>query len=79
MWTPEIEFPGLAVSRSIGDYKLHQYGVTHEPEIVEYQLKPGDCTLVIGSAPLFDYLTNQEVTDIVMQYYDAGQCDQAAN
>jgi serine/threonine protein phosphatase PrpC len=31
VWLPEIDFPGLATSRSIGDYKLHQFGVNHEP------------------------------------------------
>ena len=58
VWLPEVDFPGLAMSRSIGDTKLHQYGVTAEPEIIDTTLKPNDCTIVIGSQGLFEHLTN---------------------
>lgn len=70
VWLPEVDFPGLAMSRSIGDSKLHQYGVTSQPDVVDITLKPNDRTLVIGSNGLFEYLSNQEVCDTIMQYYE---------
>ena len=32
------DIPGLAMSRSLGDYLAHEAGVSHEPEIEEYTI-----------------------------------------
>lgn len=32
-------YPGLTISRSLGDLIAHQIGVTSEPEFVSYELQ----------------------------------------
>jgi serine/threonine protein phosphatase PrpC len=62
--------PGLAISRSIGDYLAHTTGVIAEPEIIEYQLQPQDLIIVVGSDGLFQFLSNETIADIVAPYYN---------
>jgi len=38
VWLPTMEAPGLAMSRSIGDYAAHGVGVIAEPEVTDYFL-----------------------------------------
>jgi len=38
VWLPLHDTPGLAMSRSIGDFMVHTAGVIAEPEITEYKL-----------------------------------------
>ena len=41
--------PGLAMSRSIGDYISHTVGVSAEPEIKRFNLQPRHKFIVIAS------------------------------
>lgn len=74
-----VNVPGLAMSRSIGDYLAHTAGVTAEPEVTEYALQPDDLILVIGSDGLFEFLSNEEIAYIVTDFYNMGQAEAAAN
>jgi len=38
VWFKHSGAPGLAMSRSIGDYKAHEIGVIAEPEVAHYFL-----------------------------------------
>ena len=38
VWVKNEEYPGLAMSRSIGDFVASRIGVICEPEILEYEL-----------------------------------------
>ena len=38
VWLKDQELPGLAMSRSIGDYISHTVGVSAEPEIKKFTL-----------------------------------------
>jgi serine/threonine protein phosphatase PrpC len=38
VWLPSHDAPGLAMSRSIGDFQVHTAGVIAEPEVTEYKL-----------------------------------------
>jgi serine/threonine protein phosphatase PrpC len=60
------------MSRSIGDYLAHTAGVTAEPRITEYQLQTDDLILVIGSDGLFEFLSNDDIAEIVTEYYNDG-------
>ena len=64
VWHPQLNFPGLAMSRSLGDYVAHQYGVSSEPELTEYNIQPQDEFLIVASDGVWEFLTNQEVIDI---------------
>lgn len=43
-------------------------GVTHEPEIIKHKLTLNDLIMVLGSDGLFEYLSNDEIIDIVSKF-----------
>ena len=53
------------MSRSIGDFVAHQYGVISDPEIIEYKISPEDKFIVIASDGVWEFMSNQEVVNIV--------------
>ena len=68
------------MTRSIGDLVAGSVGVTCEPEIQVFNgLTPYDKALVIASDGIWDRFTNDEVTSVVMQYYDKRDPDGAIN
>ena len=69
VWVKNTDVPGLAMSRSFGDEVAHQIGVVCEPEIFEYELHQEDKFIILASDGLWEFMTNQEVIDIVKDYY----------
>lgn len=65
VWHPEHDYPGLAMSRSLGDYIAHDFGVSEEPEITTYDLQSNDKFIVLGSDGVWEFLSNQTVIDLV--------------
>lgn len=70
VWLGNMDVPGLAMSRSLGDGVAHSAGVSSEPEYFSRMLDTNDRYLVIASDGLWEFMSNEEVTDIV-----AGQND----
>jgi protein phosphatase 2C len=58
----------LAVSRALGDMKLHPY-VTCEPEFTARRLEPNDLFMVMASDGLWDVMTNEDVGRFVHKKY----------
>ncbi|CAE7228711.1 unnamed protein product [Symbiodinium natans] len=54
---------GLAMSRSLGDLRLHPY-VSSQPEVVERKLDSRDKVLVLASDGVWDHVTSQEAVEI---------------
>lgn len=77
VWHPKFAFPGLAMSRSLGDYIAHQFGVIADPEISEYEIKPEDRYFVLASDGVWEFLSNQEVADILSIGIDRGDYSKA--
>lgn len=68
VWLPEVDAPGLAMSRSLCDDVIHTVGVTSTLEFREHHFDHcKDCVLVIATDGLWQYLSNQEVIDIAMR------------
>jgi serine/threonine protein phosphatase PrpC len=65
VWGPELDTPGLTMTRSIGDKGLKMYGVTDQPDVVCRKLKRKDKVLVVASDGLWDVVSNQEAVEIV--------------
>ena len=64
------EFKELNLSRSIGDLDAKEIGIISEPEIVECNLKVQKAKfLVMGTSSLFQYLSIEEIGNIVRKYY----------
>jgi serine/threonine protein phosphatase PrpC len=69
VWLPDQEIPGLAMSRSMGDEVAHSVGVSAVPEVLEFTLGVSDRFVVIGSDGLWEFLTNEQVCEIVLPFY----------
>ncbi|KAH7432057.1 hypothetical protein KP509_07G005900 [Ceratopteris richardii] len=77
VWLPDQDAPGLAMSRSLGDYCLKNYGVISEPEVTYRTLTPDDEFVVLATDGVWDVLTNEQVVDIVASTSDRSQVARA--
>lgn len=65
VWLPDVDLPGLAMSRSIGDRIAHTVGVISDPEIREHTLTEEDRILMLGSDGIWEFIDNKEALDIL--------------
>lgn len=63
------EMPGLAMTRSFGDYFASTAGTISEPEITEHVFAKEDKFMVLASDGLYEFISSQEVVEIVARYY----------
>lgn len=77
VWHPTLAYPGLAMSRSLGDGVAHKYGVSSNPEITEYIIQPEDKFIILASDGVWEFLTNQEVMDILSVAIDEDDFEKA--
>lgn len=69
VWLGNMNIPGLAMSRSLGDFVVHTAGVISRPDFVQYELQPGeDAYLIAATDGLWDFVHNAEAIHIVHQY-----------
>jgi len=61
-------FPGLAMSRSLGDFIAHMVGVSEEPEVFERTITDKDEFIVVASDGVWEFLETKEVGDIIHAY-----------
>ena len=64
--------PGISMTRSIGDSIAKTLGVTFEPEIFKYELDINDKVIIIGSDGFWAYMSNDEVINLIGEYYNDG-------
>ena len=69
VWNKGGEGPGLAMSRSFGDEIAHKVGVVVDPEIMEYFFLKEDKFIILGSDGIWEFISNDEVVEIVKDYY----------
>ena len=78
VWFKDGDYPGLAMSRSIGDTLAHKVGVSNVPEIFEYNVnnvKP--VAIIVASDGVWEFMTNDQVKNILNKYrynQDAYSC-----
>ena len=69
VWFKDGDYPGLAMSRSIGDTLAHRVGVSNIPEIMEFnisEVKP--FALVVASDGVWEFMSNEQVKNILIKY-----------
>lgn len=66
VWLGNMDIPGLAMARSLGDVVAHSAGVISTPEHHEHDLTPEDKIIVMGSDGLWEFMSNQEVIDMIV-------------
>jgi serine/threonine protein phosphatase PrpC len=66
VWSKDGKYPGTAFTRSIGDGNAKDLGVIAEPECVSIPITQKDTMFVLGTDGIFDFISNDEVADIVL-------------
>ena len=69
VWVKNKDFPGLAMSRSIGDFNGKNIGIIPEPEIIECNLSFYCKYIVICSDGVWEFLNNKDVMNIGKKFY----------
>ena len=69
VWAKNQNYPGLAMSRSLGDLKGKECGIIAIPDIIEYKLDERSKYMVICSDGVWEFLTNEDVSEIGNKYY----------
>ena len=72
VFAPGKDYPGLAMSRSIGDLVGKQFGIIPEPGIIEYNISNSTKFIILCSDGVWEFLTNETVRDIGRQFYLQG-------
>ena len=62
-------YPGLAMSRSLGDLQAKECGVISKPQITEYEINENTKYFVICSDGIWEFLWNEQVRDIGNKFY----------
>ena len=69
VWKKGEVYPGIAMSRSIGDFIASTLGVIPEPKFTEEKID-NDCRfLVVASDGVWEFLDNNRVAEIVIPFY----------
>ena len=79
VWLQGQDIPGLAISRSIGDQIAHSIGVSEKPEVLRFDLKPEHKFVVIASDGVWEFLSSQEIAQIVQPFFYKNNPEQAGN
>ena len=65
VWKAGLNYPGLAMSRSLGDFQAKECGVISSPQIVEYTISSRFTKyLCICSDGVWEFIQNEQVRDL---------------
>ncbi|XP_038716384.1 probable protein phosphatase 2C 34 [Tripterygium wilfordii] len=65
VWLPDVESPGLAMSRALGDYCVKDFGLSSVPEVTQRHITSKDQFVVLATDGVWDVVSNQEAVQIV--------------
>ena len=69
VWAKDGDYPGLAMSRSIGDLKGKTVGIIPDPGIFEYDLNKTTKFILVCSDGVWEYLNNEKAKDLGKKFY----------
>ena len=69
VWAKGEDYPGLAMSRSIGDMDAKKVGVIPNPQIVEYVINKSSKYFVMGSDGIWEFISNEDCMKISNQFF----------
>lgn len=67
VWLRDVDAPGLAMSRSLGDTLARSVGVTGAPDVYSYTLTPADAFLVLASDGLWEFVAPPTVARVLQE------------
>ena len=77
VWKKGEVYPGIAMSRSIGDFIATTLGVIPVPKFIDEKIDKDTKFIVVASDGVWEFLDNQKVADIVMPFYKKNDPDGA--
>ena len=69
IWKKGEVYPGIAMSRSVGDFIATSLGVIPEAKFIEEKIDQDCKFIVVASDGIWEFLDNKRVGEIVMPYY----------
>lgn len=78
VWHLREDIPGLAMTRSFGDYAAAAVGVINTPEILEMNLVQGDLFIILASDGVWEFVSNEEAAAIILPFYKQNSAEKAA-
>ena len=78
VWLPEVDMPGLAISRSFGDFALHNVGVHSLPEVRAFEMNQETPFVIIASGGVWEFISSQVAVDLVAVFHANGKSSQEA-
>ena len=69
IWKKGEVYPGIAMSRSVGDFIATSLGVVPEAKFIEEKIDQDCKFIVVASDGIWEFLDNKRVGEIVMPYY----------
>jgi serine/threonine protein phosphatase PrpC len=73
------KYPGIDISRTLGDQIAKTIGVVNTPEINEIELTGNECFIIVASDGIWEFLSNDRVKDIVLPFYLKNDPQSAVN
>ena len=70
VWLADLDEPGLAMSRSIGDEVSASVGVISVPDITVHELEERDVAALFASDGVWEFVSNEEAVGLVWKYMD---------
>lgn len=68
VWLGNMDIPGLAMARSLGDTIAHSAGVSSEPEIFHEVVNPEEMAfIVVASDGLWEFMSDQDVVNQIAE------------
>lgn len=72
VWLKDVDVPGLAMSRSIGDEVSHTVGVISDPVIQQRQLEDNDAYVMWASDGVWEFISNESACKITEGHMNRG-------
>ena len=61
-------YPGLSISRSLGDLLAHHIGVTSEPDVRVEEIQQSDKFMTIATDGVWSHIEAEDVGEIVGEF-----------
>lgn len=63
------DYPGLAMSRSLGDMVAHSVGVSSDPEITRHKITEDDKFMILASDGLWEFVSSEEAVRVATRHW----------
>ena len=70
VWVKDEEYPGIAVSRSIGDNVAEKIGVISDPDFIIKSFESSFNYCVLGSDGVWDVLTGKDLINLICPFFE---------